>query len=259
MARIRTIKPEFFRHELLQDLEAQHPGSCVMLTFAALWQHCDKNGAFEWKPRTLKLDILPFLPFDMAETLALLESAKLLELYVVNGKRYGLIPTFSEHQRLSGKELQEPPRHPEKPVTQQGSNGEAPSCTGREGKGREEEGEGNGTRARDKVGECWDVAREAYPAGTYRDVSWMYAERNFRRLCETEDAATLRDAVLAYRTQQQARRAIGTQFVLAPDKFFAGDNWRGPFPLPVSKGEARQAAVLSAAVQWLEESHVAAG
>jgi hypothetical protein len=72
MARIRTIKPEFFRHEGLQDLEAANPGNYIMLVFAALWGHCDKAGHFVWKPRSLKLDILPFLDFDIFATLNLL-------------------------------------------------------------------------------------------------------------------------------------------------------------------------------------------
>ncbi|WP_396615468.1 hypothetical protein ACHZ97_14420 [Lysobacter soli] len=153
MARIRTIKPEFFRHEALQDLEAENPGSYVMLVFAALWGHCDKAGRFEWKPRSLKLDILPFLPFDMAATLALLARAGLLERYTVDGKDYGVIPSFTTHQRIGGKEAQEKPKYPgmdgeASPVDgeKSGSNGEAPGKRPglQEGKGREEEREEEG-------------------------------------------------------------------------------------------------------------------
>lgn len=112
MARIRTIKPDFFRHELLQDLEIAHPGMYPMMVFEALWGHCDSKGRFEWKPRTLKLDILPFLPFDMATTLGILEDAGMLHKYAVDGKEYGVIHTFEKHQRLSGKELTEGEKHP---------------------------------------------------------------------------------------------------------------------------------------------------
>lgn len=101
MARIRTIKPEFFRHEALQDLEIANPGKYPMMVFEALWGHCDNKGRFEWKPRMLKLDILPFLPFNMAETLAILESAGMVRKYIVDGKEYGEVPTFEKHQRLS--------------------------------------------------------------------------------------------------------------------------------------------------------------
>lgn len=144
MARIRTIKPEFFRHESLQDLEIANPGMYPLMVFAGLWGHCDSKGRFEWKPRMLKLDILPFLPFDMAKTLEILEQAGMLRRYSVNGKEYGEVPTFEKHQRLSGKELTEGEKFPspEQELTgkHSGSVGEIPES--QEGKGREEEGKG---------------------------------------------------------------------------------------------------------------------
>lgn len=159
MARIRTIKPEFFRHEGLQDLERDNPGSYVMLAFAGLWTLCDKAGRFEWKPRTIKLDVLPFLDFDMGTTLTLLERFSYVRRYEVDGKLYGVIPSFEEHQRINGKEAQEPARHPE-PVEfiephAERSNGEATGkqLRSQEGKGRErekegeKEGKGNGSLA----------------------------------------------------------------------------------------------------------------
>lgn len=159
MARIRTIKPEFFRHEGLQDLQAEHTAIPVMLVFAALWGHCDKNGTFEWRPRQLKLDILPFLPFSMEQALALLADAGFVDYFEADGKPYGNIPTFQVHQRVGGKEATEPERFPKKPPgttgealgKQLGSSGEAVGkqrgSTGdeeelQEGKGREREGEG---------------------------------------------------------------------------------------------------------------------
>lgn len=153
MARIRTIKPEFFRHEGLQDLEIAHPGKYPMMVFEGLLGHCDSKGRFEWKPRTLKLDILPFLPFDMAGTLEILVGAAMINRYTVDGKEYGEIPTFEKHQRLSGKELTEGEKYPDpQPIEQEnigesqgkqrGSVGEIPES--QEGKGREEEGRRNG-------------------------------------------------------------------------------------------------------------------
>lgn len=143
MARIRTIKPEFFRHERLQDLEADNPGSCVMLVFAGLWGHCDKAGRFEWKPRMLKLDILPFIDFDMGSTLALLCEAGFVRKYAIDGKQYGEIRSFEKHQRINGKEAQEPEKHPapieEAQEESTGSSGEAAGkqLPAQEGNGRE--------------------------------------------------------------------------------------------------------------------------
>jgi uncharacterized phage protein (TIGR02220 family) len=144
--RIRTVKPDFFRHEGLQDLEASNPKRYPMLVFAGLWGHCDKAGRFEWKPRTLKLDILPFLDFEMAQTLTLLEAHRFVRRYTVDGKAYGVIDSFSEHQRINGRESQEPERYPEPPPIHDeeesrkllGSDAEASGTTGREGKGTED-------------------------------------------------------------------------------------------------------------------------
>jgi uncharacterized phage protein (TIGR02220 family) len=144
MARIRTVKPEFFRDEDLQDLEAKHPGSYPMLVYAGLWGHCDKNGVFEWRPRTLKLDILPFLTFDMVQTLAILSDGKFISSWMVGEDTYGFIPKFTEHQRISGKELEQDGKYPlppreviEKHRGSTGADPESQEGKGREGKGRE--------------------------------------------------------------------------------------------------------------------------
>lgn len=139
LARIRTIKPDFFRHGGLQDLEAAHPGKYTMMVFAGLWGHCDKNGVFKCSPRHLKLDILPFLDFDMEETLQILQDAGLLELLEYGGETYGYIKSFSDHQRISGKEAEQSGKHPEPSILKGGSNGEAPvkHPESQEGKGKE--------------------------------------------------------------------------------------------------------------------------
>ena len=147
MARIRSIKPAFFRHEGLQDLEASNPGKYPMLVFAGLWTACDRFGRFEWKPRTLKLDILPFLPFDMVDTLELLERAGQVTRYTVGGKEYGLIKSFGEHQRITGKEATAPAMYPAPEGEQPGIAGEATEkqLGAQEQEGKEEQ-EGNGER-----------------------------------------------------------------------------------------------------------------
>lgn len=152
MARIRTIKPEFFRHEELQELEANNPGHYPMLVFSGLFTQCDKNGVFEWRPRMLALDILPFLwrgsiGEALGKTLELLRDEGFIKQLEMDGKQYGFIPSFAEHQRISGKEAQGKPKNPEPSemieVLQgkhRGSTGEAPGIPGRERKGKE----GNG-------------------------------------------------------------------------------------------------------------------
>lgn len=124
MARIRSIKPAFFRHEVLQDLEAAHPGQYVMLTYIGLWTQCDAAGIFPWKTRILKLDILPFLDYSIEHTLAILQAAGFLTRYTANGAEWGLIPTFAEHQRITGKEATEGEKHPKPGENKPGNSGE---------------------------------------------------------------------------------------------------------------------------------------
>lgn len=143
MARIRTIKPDFFRDEELQDLEAANPGAYVMLVYAGLWGHCDKAGTFEWRPRVLKLDILPFIDYDIERTLGILVAAKMIHRFSTGSKEYGHVPGFAKHQRISGKESQEPEKYPkfqnEAQENNEGTKREAQGKQPRsqEGKGRE--------------------------------------------------------------------------------------------------------------------------
>ncbi len=125
MARIRTVKPEFFRHEKLQDLEVKNPGQYIMMVFQGLWSLCDSKGKFIYRPRTIKLDILPFIPFDMDKTLSILIDEKFVKIYEVDGEKYGRIPTFNDHQRLTGKELSEGEKYPDPTEIDEGSSGEA--------------------------------------------------------------------------------------------------------------------------------------
>lgn len=146
MARIRTIKPEYFRHELLQDLQSSNPSLNPMLVFAGLWTQCDKNGVFEYKPRQLKLDILPFIEFDLGASLVLLREAKLISLMLHGEKVYGFVPTFKDHQRINGKEAQSQSVHPQPSemieYKQEGSNGEAAGKQPRSQEGKGKEGKG---------------------------------------------------------------------------------------------------------------------
>ena len=112
MSRIRTIKPEFFRHSGLQSLEEAHQRQYPMLVFAGLLTLCDKNGTFLWQPPHIKLDVLPFIPFDMQATLETLVSSGMVIKFTADGREYGHISTFQKHQRVSGTEAKNPARYP---------------------------------------------------------------------------------------------------------------------------------------------------
>lgn len=244
MARIRSIKPEFFRHEVLQDLEIANPGKYPLMVFAGLWGHCDNKGRFEWKPRQLKLDILPFLPFDMAETLAILDGAEMVRHYTVDGKEYGEIPTFEKHQRLSGKELTEGEKFPPNPNCnreamgkQRGSDRDGPES--QEGKGKEEEGNGNNPApekpAPGDVPEDFMVAWKAYPSrpGSSRADS-LKAWR--ARINAGADPKAIIAGVMRYAA---FCKDTGTapQYIKQPATFFGpGEHYLSDWTVPPAQG-----------------------
>ncbi len=138
MARIRTIKPDFFRHEELYQAEIE-TGLPLRVAFAGMFTVSDREGRFKWKPKQLKFDVLPYDDLDFEEVLAALEKYDFIVRYVVDGKEYGCIPTFTTHQVINNKEskslLPEPPL--EKTRLLHDVNTSLTEGKGRERKGRE--------------------------------------------------------------------------------------------------------------------------
>lgn len=120
MSRIRTVKPELFRHEQLFDAELES-GLPLRLAFIGLFTVADCEGRFRWKPRTLKLDVLPHDVVDFAAVLNALEQHGFIKSYTVDGERYGCIPSFTKHQQIPtreaerGSSLPTPPEECEQP------------------------------------------------------------------------------------------------------------------------------------------------
>jgi hypothetical protein len=91
------VKPQFFTHYELYEAE-QQSGLPLRLAYEGLWCVADREGRFEWKPPVLKLDILPYDTLDFGSILTALEKAGFVRGYTVDGRKYGVIPTFSRHQ-----------------------------------------------------------------------------------------------------------------------------------------------------------------
>lgn len=99
MARIRTIKPEFFTSE---DIVSMSP--LARLFYVSLWCECDREGRMEWKPVTFKMRYLPGDDCDVNALAEELTARGLVVLYEVAGKKYAEIPTFTEHQVINNRE-----------------------------------------------------------------------------------------------------------------------------------------------------------
>lgn len=57
--RIRTIKPEFFNHEAIFELE-KSTKLPLRLAYIGLWCAADREGRFKWEPRRLGVQIMPY-------------------------------------------------------------------------------------------------------------------------------------------------------------------------------------------------------
>ena len=153
--RIRTIKPEFFLHEALFELEieTQLP---VRLAFIGLWCAADREGRFKWEPRKLGIQILPYDSIDFSRVLDALSSRGFILKYASTSGEIGLIPSFPRHQIINNREkLSELPAPPESLeyqafdacTTREERNDDVEKfpLSGREGKGKEGNMEGKGT------------------------------------------------------------------------------------------------------------------
>lgn len=99
MARIRTIKPEFFSSD---DICSLTP--LARLFYVSLWCESDREGRLEWKPSTFKLRYFPADQIDINDLACELESKGLIIVYEVEGKQWAEIPTFTEHQVINNRE-----------------------------------------------------------------------------------------------------------------------------------------------------------
>ena len=97
MARIRTLKPEFFRSKKLARCSV-----AARLTYQGLWCEADDHGRGEAEPRVLAGAIWP-LDDDIGwqevdAHLDELAAVGCIVLYVVDGDRYYEIPSWEDHQ-----------------------------------------------------------------------------------------------------------------------------------------------------------------
>ena len=138
MARIRTVKPEFFRHIGLYKAEKESKLP-LRVAFAGLWTAADREGRFRWVPEELKLDCLPHDTVDFSRVLDCLENHGFIIRYENAGRMYGYIPSWADHQRINAHEAKSMCPSPDDDESQcttmhMHARGEG---KGREGKGRE--------------------------------------------------------------------------------------------------------------------------
>ena len=93
MARARNIKPAFFTNDELSELPP-----LARLLFIGLWTIADYKGCFEYKPKRLKVQLLPYDDCDIEQLMSALDKSRFISIYSVQGQTYGKVLNFNKHQ-----------------------------------------------------------------------------------------------------------------------------------------------------------------
>jgi len=99
MARIRTIKPEFFTSASIVELTP-----LSRLFYISLWCEADREGRLNWNLKTLKMRYLPADDCNIEDLANELIAANLIYIYQVDGRQYAEIPSFAHHQVINNRE-----------------------------------------------------------------------------------------------------------------------------------------------------------
>lgn len=223
--RIRTIKPEFFLHEGLHELE-QETGLPIRLAFIGLWCAADREGRFKWEPRRLGVSILPYDDVDFSRVLDALTTRGFLVHYASESREFGCIPSFHRHQVINNRE-----RPSDLPALSESAEIEHFDASGTrearvdhaskvEGKGRERNKE-QGVSA--EFEEFW----QAYP----RKVGKGAAEKAWAKASPDLQAVL---TALAWQTKQDGWTKDGGAFIPHPGTYLNQRRWEDEKPATTS-------------------------
>lgn len=232
MARIRTIKPDFFTSE---DIVLLSP--LARLFYIALWCEADKEGRFAWKPKTFKLRYLPGDNCDIEALADELLNACLVVLY--EGGTLAYIPSFGKHQHINPREsasvLPDPKTAPKRTRATRvadASPREDDAQVGREGKGSINPLPLSGLGATEDPRSCakpkvhefppgFDRFWQAYP----RKTAKPQAAKAFARLRPDESLLSQMLASLALQRQSAQWQRDGGQFIPHPSTWLNQRRW----------------------------------
>jgi hypothetical protein len=173
VARIRSIKPEFWLHELLSETPPE-----VHMLAAALLNYSDDEGFFNANPGLVKAACCPLRDdsTSIPRALEILESIEYIEVRQgSDGRRFGRVIKFKDHQRVdkpSPSKIKHLFESAESSGTTRGLFHE--HSTTEQGTGNREQGTGNGEHefdhvpakspARPRSAEWFETWWQAYPA-----------------------------------------------------------------------------------------------
>lgn len=231
MARIRTIKPEFFTSENIVLLSP-----LARLFYISLWCEADREGRFAWKPKTFKLR---YFPADDCDIQALADELLQAGLVVLYEEGLAYIPQFTKHQHINPREASSiyPDPQESAPKRTRGprvsTRDDASARDDHAQGGRERKGSIN-TPLPPKGGAVhgfppgFDNFWAAYP----RKTAKPQAAKAFARLRPDEPLLAQMLAALALQSQTDQWQRDGGQFIPHASTWLNNRRWEDQMPSP---------------------------
>ena len=219
MARIRTVKPEFFTSE---DIVALSP--MARLLYIATWCEADKEGRLPWKPMTFKLRYFPGDNCDIQAMCKELVDSGLVKLY---GEGLACVPQFGKHQHINPREsasilpdpeqAQSTTRHDASARVNSGIDPQG----GREGKGREDIPDASRQVEPSGFAEFW----KTWPTNDRKQAKGKCLDA-WKKAHAERDAALVLAHVERMKGSEDWRKQSG-QFIPAPLVYLNNRRWEG--------------------------------
>ncbi len=220
MARIRTVKPEFWSSEQVMECSP-----IARLLFIGLWNFCDDAGNHVASSKTIKAEVFPGDDISSSDVRRLLDELSLnglIEFYAFGDKDF-LHVTGWHHQKIDRPTFKHPAfPGPESDTTRRALDEPSPP----EGKGREGKGEEQDVHLDDPAGDTAG-SPPAPPAD-------LQSRRTQRTAQVTDEAISAYNRILAKPTgllaavhatvgrakrQQQVTRCLKTASEICQDQF----------------------------------------
>jgi hypothetical protein len=257
MARIRTIKPEFWTDRRVGECSTN-----ARLLFIATWNFADDHGGLDRSAKQLKAQAFPYDDLDCEPLVKELLEVGLLIEYEVAGDKYLHIKNFRKHQRIDKPQKARIPvyEHSENiPRTLPDSSKTIQRSKGMEGNGMDRKGEeSTKVAARPRaVAEPPEFLKLklAYPrrAGSQ---PWSRALQAINaRLREGHSWDEILDGAHRYADFCSATGKVGTEHVQQAARFCGpGKEFLQPWGLPATKADTRLNANLSAADEFMRRT-----
>lgn len=216
MARIRSIKPEFWTSEQVMECSPN-----ARLMFIGMWNFADDCGRLPCSPKSIKAQIFPSDDIDLDSVRRMineLSSNGLVLIYSVDGKDYLQI-TGWQHQRI------DKPQPAKYPAPFFDDSETIPRTLPPDRKGEDRIGKEKNSRAASPSNEDFEKFKKDYPkrAGNY---GWKAAERKYLALVKTGvSPQAINAAVKRHAEEMRKLKRIGTEFVPMPASWLNSEDF----------------------------------